>query len=98
MRTVAKTPSGWYERHRVKLTEKERYLLTHGTDEERADVCSRFKNNSIIKLCDTLELDKVFESFNLKGELVIANLMLHSKRAIVTMKRNGNCYRTDHAW
>lgn len=98
MRTVAKTPSGWYERHCVKLTEKEQYLLMHGADEERAAVWDQFKNNSITKLCDTAELDKVFENFNLKGELVIANLMLHSKRATVTMKHNGNCYRTEHAW
>jgi hypothetical protein len=98
MRTVAKTPSGWYERNCAKLTENEQYQLMHGTEEECAEVWSRFKNDSITKLCETAELDNIFENFNLKGELVIANLMLHSKRATVTMKHNGNFYRTEHTW
>jgi len=101
MRVVAKTPSGWYERKNIKLTPTERQELFYGCDDvKREQIVKNFKEQSIVKLNDN-EIDcfeKIFQSFNIDGELVIANLMIHSCRATVVTKNKNTFTRTEHQW
>jgi len=101
MRFVAKTPSGWYERKNVKLTPTDRQELFYGYDDvKREQILKNFREQSVVKLQDNEadSFEQIFQSFNVSGELIVANLMVHSKRASVVTKINNNYKRNEFSW